>query len=137
MLLRPPRSTRTDTLFPYTTLFRSGRVGHQRELDRLEHRLVLRGIEHGGIGPRALDARPDAKDPARRPSVDSRPDPRIADHRPTPEPRRVRRGAHDAERQRVEDDQATDSPTPGAHPPIHVYSASTEQCKDGKEWGKK
>src|SRR3546814_17993787 len=24
MLLRPPRSTRTDTLFPYTTLFRSG-----------------------------------------------------------------------------------------------------------------
>src|SRR3546814_2631307 len=23
MLLRPPRSTRTDTLFPYTTLFRS------------------------------------------------------------------------------------------------------------------
>src|SRR3546814_10190315 len=29
MLLRPPRSTRTDTLFPYTTLFRSegGRAG--------------------------------------------------------------------------------------------------------------
>src|SRR3546814_18137509 len=27
MLLRPPRSTRTDTLFPYTTLFRSGRLG--------------------------------------------------------------------------------------------------------------
>src|SRR3546814_6989447 len=25
MLLRPPRSTRTDTLFPYTTLFRSHR----------------------------------------------------------------------------------------------------------------
>src|SRR3546814_6500614 len=27
MLRRPPRSTRTDTLFPYTTLFRSGDVG--------------------------------------------------------------------------------------------------------------
>src|SRR3546814_1677681 len=29
MLRRPPRSTRTDTLFPYTTLFRSriGRTG--------------------------------------------------------------------------------------------------------------
>src|SRR3546814_21151985 len=26
MLRRPPRSTRTDTLFPYTTLFRSGAV---------------------------------------------------------------------------------------------------------------
>src|SRR3546814_2164243 len=25
MLRRPPRSTRTDTLFPYTTLFRSAR----------------------------------------------------------------------------------------------------------------
>src|SRR3546814_17832418 len=24
-ILRPPRSTRTDTLFPYTTFFRSGR----------------------------------------------------------------------------------------------------------------
>src|SRR3546814_13317796 len=27
MLLRPPRSTRTDTLFPYTTLFRSLAAG--------------------------------------------------------------------------------------------------------------
>src|SRR3546814_13804865 len=29
MLLRPPRSTRTDTLFPYTTLFRAGAEGAQ------------------------------------------------------------------------------------------------------------
>src|SRR3546814_1518520 len=27
MIRLPPRSTRTDTLFPYTTLFRSGRAG--------------------------------------------------------------------------------------------------------------
>src|SRR3546814_14151337 len=27
MIRRPPRSTRTDTLFPYTTLFRSKRFG--------------------------------------------------------------------------------------------------------------
>src|SRR3546814_4022398 len=27
MIRRPPRSTRTDTLFPYTTLFRSGLEG--------------------------------------------------------------------------------------------------------------
>src|SRR3546814_3683761 len=26
MIRRPPRSTRTDTLFPYTTLFRSGNI---------------------------------------------------------------------------------------------------------------
>src|SRR3546814_12061394 len=29
MLRRPPRSTRTDTLFPYTTLFRSLRRAHE------------------------------------------------------------------------------------------------------------
>src|SRR3546814_15658062 len=28
MLRRPPRSTRTDTLFPYTTLFRSSQGEH-------------------------------------------------------------------------------------------------------------
>src|SRR3546814_5976215 len=34
MIRRPPRSTRTDTLFPYTTLFRS--LEHARE--RRQHR---------------------------------------------------------------------------------------------------
>src|SRR3546814_19781516 len=39
MIRRPPRSTRTDTLFPYTTLFRSeGRDRPQR------HHLVLKPI---------------------------------------------------------------------------------------------
>src|SRR3546814_9436800 len=32
MIRRPPRSTRTDTLFPYTTLFRSEH-GHERQCD--------------------------------------------------------------------------------------------------------
>src|SRR3546814_17817737 len=41
MIRRPPRSTRTDTLFPYTTLFRSG------EIDRDEVRLIAGpAIEH-------------------------------------------------------------------------------------------
>src|SRR3546814_5309599 len=69
MIRRPPRSTRTDTLFPYTTLFRSniqhdcavagdqvripvGRVQRQpragdvnhRQMDRL--RVVVRSEEH-------------------------------------------------------------------------------------------
>src|SRR3546814_1750530 len=41
MTRRPPRSTRTDTLFPYTTLFRSrgarrgGRLGAARQRRRL------------------------------------------------------------------------------------------------------
>src|SRR3546814_2302930 len=32
MIRRPPRSTRTDTLFPYTTLFRSQACGLQLEV---------------------------------------------------------------------------------------------------------
>src|SRR3546814_3078002 len=49
MIRRPPRSTRTDTLFPYTTLFRSLRPGlRHRPLDqaaaarRRAHRRRLR-----------------------------------------------------------------------------------------------
>src|SRR3546814_10484576 len=33
MIRRPPRSTRTDTLFPYTTLFRSVRAPGRRGID--------------------------------------------------------------------------------------------------------
>src|SRR3546814_9806429 len=36
MLRRPPRSTRTDTLFPYTTLFRSVQGIQHGEVDLLE-----------------------------------------------------------------------------------------------------
>src|SRR3546814_13319629 len=38
MLRRPPRSTRTDTLFPYTTLFRSDDQWHDRHLQAVEPR---------------------------------------------------------------------------------------------------
>src|SRR3546814_5498159 len=34
MIRRPPRSTRTDTLFPYTTLFRSAGISHDEVCDR-------------------------------------------------------------------------------------------------------
>src|SRR3546814_14191275 len=45
MILRPPRSTRTDTLCPYTTLFRSlVVVEHEQFLERL--RIVEQGLEH-------------------------------------------------------------------------------------------
>src|SRR3546814_19303940 len=38
MIRRPPRSTRTDTLFPYTTLFRSGFLaGRERGTLRVQH----------------------------------------------------------------------------------------------------
>src|SRR3546814_4514732 len=37
MIRRPPRSTRTDTLFPYTTLFRSRDITLGSLLEALEH----------------------------------------------------------------------------------------------------
>src|SRR3546814_3297668 len=48
MIRRPPRSTRTDTLFPYTTLFRSQRKAHQfpdqhRRCDERRYRGAGRG----------------------------------------------------------------------------------------------
>src|SRR3546814_2245466 len=59
MIRRPPRSTPTDTLFPYTTLFRShpvdrggaGRAWLSRQ-DLTEPRLQLRQW-HGAGGPAA------------------------------------------------------------------------------------
>src|SRR3546814_19038541 len=52
MIRRPPRSTRTDTLFPYTTLFRSDAT-----LDRLDlvddfHRADFRRAGQGAGGER-------------------------------------------------------------------------------------
>src|SRR3546814_13908848 len=37
MIRRPPRSTRTDTLFPYTTLFRSDWLQASRDLKFAEY----------------------------------------------------------------------------------------------------
>src|SRR3546814_5644571 len=51
MIRRPPRSTRTDTLFPYTTLFRSveGQYSGRNDAGVRRHRrdrLSLRLFEH-------------------------------------------------------------------------------------------
>src|SRR3546814_7241015 len=45
MIRRPPRSTRTDTLFPYTTLFRSAQDSNQT--GALENALISRLAEEG------------------------------------------------------------------------------------------
>src|SRR3546814_5374895 len=62
MIRRPPRSTRTDTLFPYTTLFRSGRPGRYSG-DR-GYGAEARGVspkdatgDHGGIWRRDAGSR--------------------------------------------------------------------------------
>src|SRR3546814_17408813 len=48
MIRRPPRSTRTDTLFPYTTLFRSPDKHEQNQRDGAEHETTPGRIHHGG-----------------------------------------------------------------------------------------
>src|SRR3546814_5704213 len=70
MVLRPPRSTRTDTLFPYTTLFRSVRP-------RPAAALAPRGGPEDDLLPRAAAGHP-------------RPRPHTG--RPQGRPGRVRRG---------------------------------------------
>src|SRR3546814_20289215 len=56
MIRRPPRSTRTDTLFPYTTLFRS-RLADGRPLQGLDVRLQPRRLGPRAPGLRRLGGR--------------------------------------------------------------------------------
>src|SRR3546814_12473464 len=57
MIRRPPRSTRTDTLFPYTTLFRSAPDRLELLIDqRLRHLEPVRLVEP--VEQYALHARP-------------------------------------------------------------------------------
>src|SRR3546814_3029943 len=52
MRRRPPRSTRTDTLFPYTTLFRSPRSTLARHNAHARHRTNLKA-DASDLGRRA------------------------------------------------------------------------------------
>src|SRR3546814_7428406 len=57
MIRRPPRSTRTDTLFPYTTLFRSRRDGNiNHALEYAVKQIRRRAFEQGFPG--SADALP-------------------------------------------------------------------------------
>src|SRR3546814_19931696 len=58
MIRRPPRSTRTDTLFPYTTLFRSKQEEKRRSCRRDdkgdEHAVPYDGARVGALGAQLL-----------------------------------------------------------------------------------
>src|SRR3546814_6406889 len=54
MIRRPPRSTRTDTLFPYTTLFRSaaeiaGAADRARISEAAGHAAAIVAVERGAL----------------------------------------------------------------------------------------
>src|SRR3546814_5028894 len=59
MIRRPTISTRTDTLFPYTTIFRSGTVDVGVETDRHGESRLQRSEQIGAL-PVALVRRADA-----------------------------------------------------------------------------
>src|SRR3546814_10181694 len=79
MIRRPPRSTRTDTLFPYTTLFRSPGRATGPERWRAAEGSVLRSTAaptcRHGLRPRSAarrHARPAADQPAARAGLSPR-----------------------------------------------------------------
>src|SRR3546814_14502194 len=70
MLRRPPRSTRTDTLFPYTTLFRSAELfGDKGAIAERAHLVAVDLIvlvtlarnHHGIVGTRQIDCQMDCR----------------------------------------------------------------------------
>src|SRR3546814_6457932 len=73
MIRRPPRSTRTDTLFPYTTLFRSNR---RKSLQNAQNGSICNPVVRtdgcpSGVRRRGIDARKVWEDvnKAKKPSV--------------------------------------------------------------------
>src|SRR3546814_6720825 len=109
MIRRPPRSTRTDTLFPYTTLFRSP---HRRPADRLpdhprreavarQQDPVHESREARGFRDKETEQRI-ARQAPRRPGP-AHEDPRL---RQNPEPAAHRRSSADREGQRLTTDPA-------------------------------
>src|SRR3546814_10244736 len=57
MIRRPPRSTRTDTLFPYTTLFRSV-AGMMRTGTQIDDQVEIQRSARAAIQGRALGREP-------------------------------------------------------------------------------
>src|SRR3546814_1295584 len=98
MLRRPPRSTRTDTLFPYTTLFRSP-----------DFQVTLALARDNAIKVEAIAA---VRDPRRRHTADHRQDLRSA------QPTALQRRASRPGRQQIADPQACN-----LHPCIEIGRA--------------
>src|SRR3546814_11159394 len=75
MIRRPPRSTRTDTLFPYTTLFRSAdkaigveRIHVEQDAGKLMHdqhpTMSYVDLNRSGVALMEIVSRPDMRSPA-------------------------------------------------------------------------
>src|SRR3546814_17965271 len=118
MLRRPPRSTRTDTLFPYTTLFRS------RPLHLAAVALPVRGLpdlcgavlRRQRLGPRAAGDGPGPDRNERGPLAARAGG--VDDRNPARKGRSPRRASHPADAQAPTADakRRTPGPTPPTRP---------------------
>src|SRR3546814_20607523 len=107
MRRRPPRSTRTDTLFPYTTLFRS-EVDIRSQAERHEHLVQHLPVLGGGD-----DANVDPRFPAK------------GQHD---------RRHLDGFRARADDDQDASPPAPGFVGHACFRESRSEERRGGKAW---
>src|SRR3546814_6133284 len=71
MIWRPPRSTRTDTLFPYTTLCRSGNWSHDAA-DSDDKCVIVELVVDADLEPRWTVFRPDAEEGEEQHSMKTR-----------------------------------------------------------------
>src|SRR3546814_3316661 len=127
MILRPPISTRTDTLFPYTPLFRS-----LLDLDPLMHagneqllRLALSQKGEAFLEPHATAGQDDDRiGPAVRRGGPARDRTRIEDEADGPEDREPGRGEQQKGRP-----QAAATAAPGRHPQAARSEAHTSELQ--------
>src|SRR3546814_3347459 len=127
MIRRPPRSTRTDTLFPYTTLFRSVGAVQDPQADREVRRPLFAGPAAPGAH-RFRAARGDARAGRLGGGGD---DPRAQAHGPGPHERAQREAALAGERGRPVDAGAVPGHLLGqARPPADVPARSEEHTSE-------
>src|SRR3546814_14463103 len=109
MIRRPPRSTRTDTLFPYTTLFRSGGLHRRLRLKALRLLRLLLVFSHALL--EAFDALGDIAHHVGKPALAEQQHHDDANYQPMP----------DAERTHG------NSPIPQGSPPIAAAVATGDR----------
>src|SRR3546814_16213354 len=126
MIRRPPRSTRTDTLFPYTTLFRScrSRADWDKQLPSLRDRGADR-FQRGGC--RAVLPVPPDRRPARRVAHADHHRRRLAGARFPAVRRTAARMADDAQEEECE--RRLRDTKPRRH-----RNVRSEERRVGKEW---
>src|SRR3546814_18173424 len=127
MIRRPPRSTRTDTLFPYTTLFRSAGSDSPHAAAIRPHGYGRRS--HGAARPARQSAATDAARSGRRRPKGDRVSPRPVRRRSRGQPRTIVPPAPKAPRS----PRAARTGRSGAE---REGPGRSEQRRRGTEWGR-